>query len=58
MNVNILLSHKRHLHNKKHICNLNNFKIISSAKNDFKLLIKESLLIESLLPELNRQSFN
>ena len=28
---------RRQLHDKKHISNFNNFKIISSAKNDFEL---------------------
>ena len=46
---------RRHLHHEKHISNFNNFKIISSAKNDFELHIKESLLIGSLSPELNKQ---
>ena len=46
---------RRHLHDEKHISNFNNFKIISSAKNDFELHIKESLLIGSLSPELNKQ---
>ena len=46
---------RRHLNDRKNISNFNNFKIISSAKNDFESHIKESLLIGWLSPELNKQ---
>ena len=48
----------RQLHDEKHISNFSNLQIISSAKNDFELHIKESLLIGSLSPELNKQIKN
>ena len=46
---------RQHLYNTKHTSDIKSFKILSSAKNDFQLLLKESLLIASLTPQLNKQ---
>ena len=46
---------RSHLEVTKHICDFDSFKIIGHARNDFELLIKESLLINKLKPSLNKQ---
>ena len=46
---------QNHIENKKHICDFDCFKIVSYARNDFELLIKESLLIKKSKPSLNKQ---
>jgi len=46
---------RNHLKNEKHNCDFNNFKIVGFTRNDFELLIKESLLINKLKPCLNKQ---
>ena len=46
---------KQHLVTNNHTGSFNSFDVIGYAKNDFQLLIKESLLINKLSPSLNRQ---
>ena len=46
---------RNHLKNERHNGDFNNFKIVGFARNDFELLIKESLLINKLKPCLNKQ---
>ena len=46
---------KKHLRESGHKCTLDNFSIISRARNNLDLSIKESLLIGKEQPVLNRQ---
>ena len=46
---------QQHLVNLNHQGSIDNFKVLGYAKNDFELLIKESLLITKLNPTLNKQ---
>ena len=45
---------RQHIHDLNHIGNFDNFKPLGYARNDFELLIKESLLITKLKPTLNK----
>ena len=44
---------RKHCHEKKHRCSVDNFKIIGTAVKDFHLKLKESLLILKMKPCLN-----
>ena len=46
---------RQHIHDINHIGTFDNFKPLGYARNDFELLIKESLLITKLKPTLNKQ---
>ena len=46
---------RQHIHDMNHIGTFDNFKPLGYARNDFELLIKESLLITKLKPTLNKQ---
>ena len=46
---------QQHLVTSTHLGNIDNFKVIGYARNDFELLIKESLIISKLDPSLNKQ---
>ena len=46
---------REHLRVCNHKSDVNNFKILASANTDFELLIKESLLVDSEKPLLNKQ---
>ena len=46
---------RTHLEKTGHVGLYDNFQILSSAKNDFECLVKESLLIKKFDPELNKQ---
>jgi len=46
---------REHLRTSQHIADFDNFKILGNAKNDFRLQIKESLLIGKDQPLLNKQ---
>ena len=45
---------RKHQHYKNHSNTAESFKIIGYAKNEFHLLIKESLCIQELNPSLNK----
>ena len=47
-----------HVEKSKHRGNFDDFKILGYTRNDFELLIKESLLITKLKPTLNKQTDN
>ena len=47
---------RKHSETLKHEGDFDNFKILGFARNDFELLIKESLLISKLRPTLNKQN--
>ena len=55
-NVSQATEVRKHLETHKHEGDFDNFKILGFAKNDFELLIKESLLITKLRPTLNKQN--
>ena len=46
---------KKHLRETGHKCDMKNFQILTQAKSDLELLIKESLLIGRERPILNKQ---
>ena len=46
---------RSHLFECRHSASFEEFKLIGAARNDFELLIKESILIACDLPLLNRQ---
>ena len=47
---------RKHLEAFKHEGDFDDFKILGFAKNDFELLIKETLVISKLRPTLNKQN--
>ena len=44
---------RKHCHENKHCCSMDNFEIVGTAVNDFHLKLKESLLILKMKPCLN-----
>ena len=44
---------RKHIHNCNHDSNVNDFKIIGTARNNFHLLLKESIHISMFIPSLN-----
>ena len=46
-------SNQKHCLSNEHRCSVNNFEIVGTAVNDFKLKLKESLLILKIKPCLN-----
>ena len=44
---------RKHCHENKHCCSVDNFEIVGTAVNDFHLKLKESLLILKMKPWLN-----
>ena len=47
---------QQHLLTSSHQGDIDNFKVLGYARNDFELLIKESLIISKLDPSLNKQT--
>ena len=44
---------RKHCHENKYCCSMDNFEIVGTAVNDFHLKLKESLLILKMKPCLN-----
>ena len=47
---------QQHLLTSNHQGDIDNFKVLGYARNDFELLTKESLIITKLDPSLNKQT--
>ena len=52
-NENNATSVRKHIHQNKHDSTFNDFNIIGSARNNFELLLKESIIISMTKPNLN-----